>query len=494
MLDRNASVFLCSHSQFRGVFIGVAERLKAECGAAIHLYTATSQEAAHYQRTHPDLFASITVANTLYTVCREPVTDEAAVIAAARRNEADLGIGMGALTLTDRHLGRGFALGGFRHPRSQMSRSTSHAQMLNAFNATIDFWRGELERHGPGLILNASKTLCVLARNRGVSVRNLAASRYRNFYYWGRNEFFDTSVFETAFRTATPDNELGLASPYESHLRYRAAFRRQASFWRTLRRSARMLLQWGYWSVRGYEKAKGYFIWDRIGHQWRRRAAVQRMTRRAVPGLDTFASRPFAFFPLATEPETALQRLSPEYMYQLPAIASVARDLPAGAELAVKEHYAAAGRRPRDFYEQIEEFKNVRFMNMSELGLEAARASRAVVTISGTSGFEGAAMGKPVISFGRHNIYNFLPHVMVVTDESELKGYLDRVFAEDFDGAQAAADGKRFLQAIVDGSFDLGEFQPIVPDKISAVEIEAAYRGLLDDLQADVRPIAVVAG
>ena len=117
-------------------------------------------------------------------------------------------------------------------------------------------------------------------------------------------------------------------------------------------------------------------------------------------------------------------------------------------------------------------------MNMAELGLEAARAADAVVTISGTSGLEGAILGKPVICFGRHNIYNFLPHVMVVTDETQLKGYLARAFGGGIDRAQAERDGRRFLQAIVDASFDLGSFAPIQPDVVDEAALDVAFAAL----------------
>ena len=61
---------------------------------------------------------------------------------------------------------------------------------------------------------------------------------------------------------------------------------------------------------------------------------------------------------------------------------------------------------------------------MLELGPDVIAASDAVVTITGTAGLEGVVMGKPVITFGQHNSYNFLEHVSVVTEESQLRGYL----------------------------------------------------------------------
>ncbi len=493
MLGKGTSVLLVAHSEYRGVYLGIARRLVEECQADIHLYTISTQESDYYRLNHGALFATITVANQLYEICRQPPPDEAGVIAEARRNEAELGVTITELAVSDRHLGRGFALGGFRHPRSHVSERTSHVQMLNAFNVQIDFWRQELEDNKPDLIINAGKVLCVLARQHNILVRILAGSRYKSFHYWAVNEYLENPAFEPAYRVARPSPKLGLKAPYDAHLHFRARFRKGASLWSTVRAIGYLILRQAYWMARGYDKARGYFLSENISYLWRRYRDIRRLTGSEETGVEGLAGTPFVFFPLATEPETALQMLSPEYFYQLPAIASVARDLPAGVILAVKEHYAAVGRRPRDFYGQIREFKSVQMLNMAKLGMEAARAAAAVVTISGTSGFEGAIMGRPVISFGRHNIYNFLPHVMVVTDEAQLKSYLRRALSDDFDAEQAKRDGRRFLQAVIDVSFDLADFAPIEPDKVSDAAVDAAYAALRSGLHAP-NPAHAVAG
>ena len=175
-------------------------------------------------------------------------------------------------------------------------------------------------------------------------------------------------------------------------------------------------------------------------------------------------------------------KIRPQYFYQLSCIAALSRDLPAGVLLVVKETLAATGRRPRDFYEQIREFKNVEFLNIEELGLEVVRNAAAVATITGTGGFEAAVMGKPVISFGRHNLYNILEHVRVITDEAELKNELASVLSNNFNKEKAKLDGARYLAAVKAISFDMGEFSTINGKNFTPNNIQEAYKGLLDGL------------
>ena len=192
--------------------------------------------------------------------------------------------------------------------------------------------------------------------------------------------------------------------------------------------------------------------------------------------------KPFVYYPLQTEPEFAFNAQSPEYFFQLETIAQVARDLPAGIPLAVKETLFAIGRRPKNFYAQIRDLKNVVFLDVMESGLEVIKCAAVTVAITGSAGHEAAVLGKPVISFGRHNPYSFLRHVKVVRDSAELKGYLNEALFGEFDAEQAAIDGQKFFKSIAAFSFDLEDFNLLDATAAPAQAIDAAYEALLNSL------------
>ncbi len=208
------------------------------------------------------------------------------------------------------------------------------------------------------------------------------------------------------------------------------------------------------------------------------------LEKRATLRLADLSDRPFVYYPLHMEPEIALQGMSPEYFFQLGCIAAISRDLPAGTLLVVKETLAALGRRPADFYDQIRAFKNVVMIDPLEFGLDVVRQCAAVATITGTGGFEGAVMGKPVISFGRHNQYNFLPHVSLVTDESKLAEHIRDALDEDSDYAARQRDGARFLAAVKASSFDLEGFDVLNAASVEDVVVDRAYTALHESLGA----------
>ena len=245
-----------------------------------------------------------------------------------------------------------------------------------------------------------------------------------------------------------------------------------------LKTNAYQIAQFGYWKLRGYQKAKGYYLSENVTSWWRTRRAFREMKGPGTIRLNLLKDRPFVFYPLHTEPEAALQGLSPEYTFQLETILRIARVLPAGVILAIKDTQPALGRRPNDFYGQIRDLKNVVFLNIEERGVDVVSACTAVATITGTAGFEAAISGKPVISFAAHNQYNILPHVHLVTDLATLETAMDAALNRH-DAVRAAADGARFLEAIKKESFDLGGFDFMNPEVVNETMIDEISAGLI---------------
>jgi hypothetical protein len=456
----------------------MARRLKGSHASEIHLYCATEQTRGFWQSyNEKGLFADVVVSSVLYREVLRPVEDAEILLKRARVLEEWLGTTINALAVGDRHLGRGYSLAGFKHPRSRQSEETSYLQMVAGFVAQIEFWRREFENKRPTLVIDCGKVAALVCRKLNIAYRTIAGSRYKNLHQWAQNEFFENPRIEERFRSLTHTGDANIEAPYYSHMTLRQKFVRDVSLPGVFGQIILALLRHVYWRVRRYEKARVYLPLERIRYFWQRRSDIRQLARLASP-LAALQGKQFVYYPLQTEPETSLQQLSPEYFYQLSCIAALSRDLPAGTVLAVKETYEAIGRRPSDFYRQIAEFKNVVLLDMMELGLEVVRQAVATATITGTGGFEGAVMGKPVISFGRHNQYNFLTHVFVVTDESKLKRALHAALNGEIENSTSKGDGARFLKAVCDESFDLRDYDYIHFDRFEPVVVEEAIAAL----------------
>jgi len=334
------SIALVANAQIRFLMMDIARELRSRHGSEIHLYCATEQEKSFYDAENVDkAFHSVSLCEPLLENALQPVADPAAEIAAARANEARLGRTYSTLAVANRHLGRGYAMAGFYHPRSRHSEESNHVQMLQAYNRYFAFWDREVRQKGLTLILGGPAEASNAARLNALPYRVLAGARYRNLHYWSHNEFNESPELAAAYEraVASADAVPELREPYKLVGTMDRRYRRESSLGGLLRVLTRHAAQRVYWRLRGYEKAKGYYGRDEMRMLFRRWRDGRRMTAGHLPRNSDLGDTPFVFFPLATEPEASLQQFSPEFFFQHAAIAALSRDLPAGVRLVVKE-------------------------------------------------------------------------------------------------------------------------------------------------------------
>ena len=488
MQNSFARVALVARSESRFFMLALARALKAEYASTIHLYCGGRQEVDFYEKENQDsLFASVNNGAALLSHVYDTGLDETAVFARARDLEKKIGKTINTLAVPDRHMGRGYALGGFHHPRSRYSENVDYVHMVHAFSETLDFWDKEVSEKSITLILNGGREAANIARAHNIPYRSMAGSRYKNLHNWAHNEFFENPEFEDAL-PSIQESALTMDAPYHAHQAIRSGYIKKFRFSSLVKNWVMTTARSAWWNLRGYEKAKGYYYTENMKFFYRCWRDYKTLCHLDNVKLSDMKGKRFVFYPLHIEPETALHGLSPEYFYQQSLIAAVSRDLPAGTFLAVKEHYGAVGRRPDNFYRQICDLKNVVLLNTWEVGFECAQTADAVITICGTAGMEGAVSGTPVITFGQHNIYNCLPNVAVVNDERELAGYLRNALEGEHDKEKAIVDGQRFLKAIAACSFDMGKYDYIDLHNFDAEAVQDACDTLAKSLSRYPHP------
>jgi capsule polysaccharide modification protein KpsS len=107
----------------------------------------------------------------------------------------------------------------------------------------------------------------------------------------------------------------------------------------------------------------------------------------------------YIFFPLHFQPEMTTLVCAPYYINQVSIIEDIAKSLPVGVRLVVKEHHGSVGRRKLSDYLDIKKNWNVVLVAPHENTMEIIKNSKTVITINSTVGLEGLLLGKPVIAF-----------------------------------------------------------------------------------------------
>ena len=168
----------------------------------------------------------------------------------------------------------------------------------------------------------------------------------------------------------------------------------------------------------------------------------------------------FAFFPLHFEPEVSVQVLGRPFQNQIEVIRNLALNLPIGMKVLVKEHPRALGFRPLDYYRKLLEIPNVLLVDPRLATQQVIRHAALVAVISGSTGFEAAVLGKPVVVFGSPT-YSGLSATMVRTVGSlhELGSEIGDLFYEYRIDEEAL---ERFIAAHITGSVPIDFYSALL--------------------------------
>jgi len=162
----------------------------------------------------------------------------------------------------------------------------------------------------------------------------------------------------------------------------------------------------------------------------------------------------FIYYPLHVEPERSISIDSPIHNNQLDIITNIAKSIPIGYKLLVKEHPTQRVYAWRDikYYNELMKLPNVRLLHPSVNPDEIYKKCSLVVTIRGTSGLESAFYDKPSVVF-TETIYSQLPHVHKLNNLEELPYSIKTSLGKEIDMQTI----KEFLKKIYHNSF---EFDP----------------------------------
>jgi len=196
-------------------------------------------------------------------------------------------------------------------------------------------------------------------------------------------------------------------------------------------------VHWSYWlPPRNVARAAQWALRKR----WYRRHALH-----TIPG-----GAPFALFLPNSEPEYTLDVQGWPFADQASLIRAIAESLPIGMLLLVKDHLLMVGARRLSFYRKILHLPNVRLVAETVSSQELARASRLVLTVTGTVALEAVASRVPVIMFGKVFL-NDLAGVSVVHDLYELPKTISTVL--DGTGVDYDRSASAMLAAIFNSSY-----------------------------------------
>jgi hypothetical protein len=233
--------------------------------------------------------------------------------------------------------------------------------------------------------------------------------------------------FLCAFRANKPKPSLHpLSSRSPFHLDVRLLVQRIAR----IPFRVRTYLEDGYFEVGSYD---GTHPWDSV---W---TDLLRLLRHAASELAIFETQVSkskkVYFPLHVQPEFTIDVRAPFCSNQLALIDNIAKSVPMGYRLVVKEHPAMRGYRNLTYYREIKKLYNVQLLSPLVDSHNLIRDSDAILTIVGTTAWEGILYEKPVVAFGPlcYGFFDLLYHCKNIADLPLILSEAIRAFKPDRD-------------------------------------------------------------
>ena len=205
---------------------------------------------------------------------------------------------------------------------------------------------------------------------------------------------------------------------------------------------------------------------------WRHIPALTRRTLRKRLARALYAPappRPYVFFPLHVPNDSQLSVRAPQFLRQETVVAYLARSLPHGCTLCVKEHPAGIGTMPLRALREIARQPNVALVSPALPALALIEGAEAVVVINSTAGFEALICHKPVVTLAR-SFYRGRGLTFDCRDLDNLPILLRRALTVRPDPERV----DRFLYAVLRASYEGAPF--------AAGRPEAAARSLIAKL------------
>lgn len=157
-----------------------------------------------------------------------------------------------------------------------------------------------------------------------------------------------------------------------------------------------------FWSKDGRTSLRDMGKWEEVKHRFSAPVRARWSLRNG-----TFQTRgysppgPFAYYPLHVDPEASTIVSAPMYTDQLAVLESLAKSLPLGMSLLVKEHVPMLGERPTGFYTRIKKMPGVILVSPFEDSVSLTKSAAFTCVITGTAGWEAIQLGKPAIVIGQ---------------------------------------------------------------------------------------------
>jgi hypothetical protein len=439
-MKKNIAIFI--NSEQKGFLVSLAKVIEDEYGFSTRLILRDYDVKRFVDKVLPGRNTDIVLSDIDFSVD--------SVISEALRIEAKYKYKISMLISEDRALGQGYLFNVEKIP-DIVRASWPHKKKLKEFVEIVK--KQEIALSGCDFVIRRwpNKVTSMICREQNIKSYSFVPIKFGSRVFWSDNDYITSTNYIDRVKTQCFDTKTTL--DYEI---FNAGERINRSINYTLlnalKESINLLWNENKKWLRGKQKKNSYHYLGWLPSIFRQVLNYKYVKSISVKP-DQLDQYKLCFFPLHLEPEVALISFSPEFNNSMEVVTWISKSLPADTLLVVKEQALSFGVRSRWYYRQLNKIGNVVLANPDVHSWDWIKKSEFVASITGTVGIEAIHMHKPVVSFGMHQIINFLPTVYYVENYKQTKNAVDKIFSEteeniDFDKSRAILESAQLESSI----------------------------------------------
>ena len=400
--------------------------------------------------------------------------------------EKKYGTSLSFLIGKDRALGRGYLLNVDRYPdviRANWNKEKKILYFLNIFKNIEKI----ILSSKPKIIFSVSRSyfISIIAKKYNIRYLTISAARIGNRFYWSDNDSNTNSELIKKMKHSKSLKNFGKTLKKEQKflqiieskkLHAKIKYNFSNIFFEIFLQILKEFKQ----AVKGSRRKFSYYLFGWVPVIIRKYFSYRFVTKNSKL-LKDVKKKKFVYIPLNLEPEIALLGISPEFNNTLEMITWVSKSLPADYSIVVKEQPFAYGTRSKWFYKSLIQMPNVYLANPKIHPWDWIKDCFCVATITGSAAFEAVHFNKPVLSFGMHQIVNYLPTVKFCSNFLETKKNLLYLIKNEPRLPFKKAKYK-MISSIYETSFELenyiGTFNDTKLDNLSAKKVINYINGI----------------
>lgn len=430
-------VLFLTQSSSLAMFTNLAEIIGSDDPASkVGFYIADSSYFNSYMISHPEFTRKYS-----QRLCEWDILEKAAKskadLAYLREKEKEFGDGtLWNSIIADRRL----FMGSRAAYRQDLGSRYSHDELLSIVDSTVRELERFIAEFKPDIVVSficvtiGEYVTSLICKRDGIRFINLRPTRIENYFFGAEDVHEPSELLESEYKKVLSGGVSGeaegkvdnyLSFVRKEHGLYEGVIPAKGAGKVSLHRSGKTSLMTKVLSALHMlvDQFSGKYKYDNhyvgiFGPAWFKwvvkpaRLAGMRFFHSGYVAEDDMSAMNFVYYPLHKEPEVTLLVYSNAYLDQLDVIRRLARSLPLGMSLFVKEHPACMGYRPLEYYRELLMIPNVRLISPDVESRRVIEKAKLTAIVSGSSGFEAIILKKPVIALG-HVPFEFLPDSML---------------------------------------------------------------------------------